>query len=324
MTDNKVSIVSPCYNVGRFIPRFLESIIDQHYAPIELILVDDGSTDDTAEQIEHYRDRLSAAGIELVYKYKENGGQASAVALGLQFVTGEFLIWPDPDDFLLPNSISHRVKYLRQHLDCGMVRSNGIVYHESDVDKPLRKISTCSNTGYIEDFLKHRIPWCPGCYMIRMRDFDKANPKREIADYRIGQNFQMLIPVAYYYPCHYLDEALFAYVIRDDSHSHLKQSYEKASHRLDQYETCVRDTLAIIPADTSRYLRIHHAFILKSHYRLAWEKGEKADLKKYELSLRKCGEFGGEEWLMKCADYSRVSCMALKGYSAIKRRILKK
>lgn len=295
----KVSILSPCYNVAKYLPKYLDSIIVQNYSPIELILVNDGSTDNTSEVIESYRERLAENNIELKYLYKENGGQASAVALGIKEVTGEYLIWPDSDDFLLPDSIIKRVEYLNKHPECGIVRSNGYVYDERDLSNNLSSISKLNRTTYMKDFVNFSVPWCPGCYMVRMSCFDNANPDRIIAVSRAGQNIQMLLPIVFYYPCHYLDEYLFAYVIHPNSHSHSIDTYEKSKSHLKTLKSCVEDTIDVINDDASKYLDLNRKFFRSSFYCNAWNYGEKAEMQKYETELRKFNEFKIEYFVMK-------------------------
>lgn len=315
----KVSILSPCYNVAKYLPKYLDSIIAQNYSPIELILVNDGSTDNTAEVIDGYRERLTENNIELKYIFKENGGQASAVALGIKEVTGEYLIWPDSDDFLLPDSIIKRVEYLNEHPNCGIVRSNGYVYNENELTRSIAPISKLNRTTYIEDFVSFSVPWCPGCYMVRMSSFDKANPERKIPISSAGQNIQMLLPMVFYYPCHYLDEYLFGYVIHSNSHSHSINTYEKSNAHLKKLKSCVEDTLDVINDDTSKYLDLNRKFFRSSFYRNAWNFGEKAEMQKFESELRENNEFNIEHLIMKRFKKTSFSNLAVRLIIKIKR-----
>lgn len=317
----KVSILTPCYNVGKFLPIYFDSIISQKYEPLELILVDDGSTDNTASVIDEYRTVLEENNIELKYIYKENGGQASAVDLGIKEVTGEYLIWPDSDDFLLENSIIKRVEYMEAHPECAIVRSNGYVYHENDLTKPTGKISKLNRETRLNDFVSFMVPWCPGCYMVRMSYFDLANPERRIVHSRCGQNIQMLLPVVYYYPCHYLNEYLFGYVIHSKSHSHSISSYERSKEHLDNLQNCVSDTLDIIREDTSQALKSSQSFFRYIRYSTAWQNREKSEMLEYEKALRANKEFNFEAFIMKHMNVSKISKFILRIISKIKRSI---
>lgn len=317
----KVSILSPCYNVAKYLPTYFDSIIAQKYEPIELILVDDGSTDNTAEVIKSYKEELQRHNIDLKYIHKENGGQASAVALGIKEVTGDYLIWPDPDDFLLEDSILKRVQYMEENLDCGIVRSNGYVYYENDLNTSVSYVSKLSRTTTIEDFARFSVPWCNGCFMIRMSCFDFANKNREITISKAGQNIQILLPVVFYYPCHYLDEFLFGYVIHSKSHSHSMDSYEKGQEHLYNLQKCVEDTLNIVSDDASEYLEINRKFFRFSYYRNAWNYNNKQDMLKYELELKEHKEFVLEALIMKYLRKTRFSEFCIKVVSKIKRML---
>ena len=85
-----VSIISPCYNGEKYLLPFLKSLLEQDYAPIELIFVNDGSTDGTEQIVLSYKERLSEKGIELQYIYQENAGQAAAINCGLKVFSGEY------------------------------------------------------------------------------------------------------------------------------------------------------------------------------------------------------------------------------------------
>lgn len=93
---NKISIIVPVYNVEKYISECINSILIQTYANFELIIVDDGSTDNSIDRIE--REIKLDGRIKLVHK--TNGGLSSARNFGLQYVTGEYIVFVDSDDSL--------------------------------------------------------------------------------------------------------------------------------------------------------------------------------------------------------------------------------
>lgn len=318
--NKKVSILSPCYNVEKYVGLFLDSIIAQNYRPLELILVNDGSTDNTESAIFTYKEKLLVNGIELKYLKKENGGQASAVAMGLQEVTGEYLIWPDSDDMLLEKSIQKRVYYMEQHPECGIVRSNGYSFKECEYLKPVSVVSKINRQTTIEDFMKFQVPWCSGCYMVRMSAFDLSNPQREIFLSKAGQNIQMILPVVMNYPCEYLDEYLYGYILHPTSHSHSIKSYEQQMEHLSNLAQCVEGTLGIIKKDTEKYLSMNQSFIRKMMYTHAWNYKRKKEQKEFEKVLRDNSEFDFEILLMKCFSPNTLIRFVIRFYKFIKRR----
>lgn len=322
--EAKVSLLSPCYNVSQYLPTFLGSVLSQSYLPYEVILVDDGSTDCTAEVIEQYRSAFEEKGINYRYIWKENGGQASAIAKGLPLVTGDYLIWPDSDDFLLEDSIRKRVRYMECHPDCGIVRSNGYIYDEKNTSKPIGEISKRKKTrNTLEDFVKFIVPWCPGCYMIRMAALDHVNPERKIFCSVCGQNIQMLLPLVSVYPCHYLDAFLFGYVIHEKSHSHKKKTYEEASRHIDDMKECVDQTLKILHGDFSEYIELHNSFNRRVHFETAWQYEDVCGMERYEAEMRRHGAFYVDYWIRKYIPPKSKAAGMIRYISAIRRRIIR-
>nr|BFF40020.1 hypothetical protein BACY1_18250 [Tenacibaculum mesophilum] len=98
-----VSILTPCYNGESHIARLLESILYQSYNNIEMYVVDDGSIDNTASIVKSYVTKFKSKGYSLNYVFQANSGQGSAINNGLKFVKGDYLVWPDSDDFFATN-----------------------------------------------------------------------------------------------------------------------------------------------------------------------------------------------------------------------------
>ncbi len=95
-----VSIIVPIYNAEKTLARCLTSIINQTYKKIELILVNDGSTDSSRTICDKYRDNQSVVVID-----KINGGVSSARNVGLDCATGEYILFVDSDDYLEKNML---------------------------------------------------------------------------------------------------------------------------------------------------------------------------------------------------------------------------
>lgn len=98
----KVSIIVPLYNASQYIEECLDSCFRQNYANYEVIVINDGSTDDSAEKIKPYLDRIK-------YVYQENMGGSAARNSGLNNASGEYVYFLDADDAIFPNTISKLV-----------------------------------------------------------------------------------------------------------------------------------------------------------------------------------------------------------------------
>ena len=319
-----VSLLIPCYNVERYLQTFFNSVLIQSYLPTEIIAVDDGSTDNTAKILKEYVEVFKNNGIDLHYIYKPNGGLASAISVGLKLVTGDYLIWADPDDLLLENSILFRVNYLNSHPECGIVRSNGYTYSENDLTTPISKVSKkWRYNATLNDYVKFVVPWCCGCYMVRMSALDDVNPERLIYDSPCGQNIQMLLPVVSKYPCHFIDEYLYGYVLYGNSHSRKARGYEYDSQHIDDMKDCVVSTLAILNGDYSKYILIHDTFNRSAHYQTAWRHQRVDEMQKYEKVMRDNGEFYIDHWLMKYINPNTKACLLLPWVSRLRRYIFR-
>ncbi len=128
----RLSMVVPCYNVENYIDEFFASIFAQSVDPrcLEIIAVDDGSTDGTASAIERWRNRHPDR-IRLIRQV--NRGQAAARNTGLQYVTGEWLTFPDPDDFLDRQYVFHVARAIQKtrKAPLSMVACNIVFYREA-------------------------------------------------------------------------------------------------------------------------------------------------------------------------------------------------
>ena len=235
MVKDLVSIITPCYNGEQYVERILNSIISQTYSKIQFIFVNDGSTDRTEEIVKKYQERIKNKGYDFIYLYKENGGQASAINEGLKHVTGEYLTWPDADDELTYDSIQKKVEYLKQHPEVGFVLSEAYIIEEKSgkiIGELKRKRNYPSNI-FDNLVLQKDIWFAPGTYMVRMDKFIEVNPSKHIYESRGGQNWQMLLPIAFKYICGYLPEKLYKYYVRENSHSHSKGNFEKEIQQIE-------------------------------------------------------------------------------------------
>jgi len=98
----KVSIVIPVYNAEKYLKECVDSTINQTYDKIEIIAVDDGSTDNSLKILQKYSDKIKIIS-------KPNGGTASALNIGIKNMTGEWFKWLSADDVLYPNAIQELV-----------------------------------------------------------------------------------------------------------------------------------------------------------------------------------------------------------------------
>ena len=141
MKDPLLSIISPVYNVKSFLDRCVQSVLTQSYNNIELILIDDGSTDGSSSLC----DKWAEEDRRVIVIHKENGGVSSARNAGLEIIKGDYLTFIDPDDFIAPDTYFANMAYLIEHqyVDilqypyCNYVDGNEPVYNHKPTSELL-------------------------------------------------------------------------------------------------------------------------------------------------------------------------------------------
>ena len=228
----KVNIITPVYNGAHLIHRLLDSVLTQTYPNISMYVIDDGSTDSTQSVIRKYIPLFSNRKYELQYVYQQNGGQSAALNNGLKYVDGDYLLWPDADDwYKTDTAIETMVQSIQQTTDeVGVVRCQlehvdenmgGAVketaFAPCDTPSDLLEEAIYQNNGF---------EYAPIEWIIKVKYLDNFIPNREIFVNKFaGQNAQILLPYFCYSKCVTINKTLACYLVRDNSHSHCKKSY---------------------------------------------------------------------------------------------------
>ena len=129
-----ISIIVPIYNVEKYLHQCLQSIINQSFSDIEIILINDGSTDGCYDICEEYKKRDS----RIVVVHKENSGLVNARKTGISYAHGDYIAYVDADDWIEPNMFERMYQIMiKQSVDivmCGRYEDTGkvskSVYHE--------------------------------------------------------------------------------------------------------------------------------------------------------------------------------------------------
>ena len=113
--EDLISVIVPIYNVEKYINRCIDSIIEQTYTNLEIILVDDGSTDNSGSICDEYAKKDNR--IKVIHK--ENGGVSSARNVGLDTAIGQYITFVDSDDYIEKKYCEILLKTLKkQKADC--------------------------------------------------------------------------------------------------------------------------------------------------------------------------------------------------------------
>lgn len=120
----KISIIIPTYNVERYVEECIESVLNQSYENIEIIVIDDGSTDTTPYLLKDYKEVLSLT------LNPENQGQGAVRNEGIEKASGDYILFMDSDDFIEPKTAEQLVQTFEE-IDAQLVRFNGKAFQES-------------------------------------------------------------------------------------------------------------------------------------------------------------------------------------------------
>lgn len=252
--DYLVSIIMPCYNSEQYLDMSIGSIYVQDYSQIELIVVDDGSTDTSKSKILSWQKRFFEKGFVLKYVYQDNQGQGAATNAGLKMVTGKYLTLLDSDDKFLPGSIALRAQFLNDHLECAGVRSNGWMVEGAEKRLFITDEDEKNCTDLFTALTNGKTNNWAGTYMVRTDILFSTYTDRNIYPSRLGQNFQILLPVAYGRKFGYIDTPLMEYYIYPNSHSHIadvKMQYELEEKNAMGWKDIYYNVLCRIEADAN-------------------------------------------------------------------------
>ena len=141
----KISIIVPVYNAENYLDECIHSILRQTYSNIELVLVNDGSHDNSHEICERYSQKENVK-----YLLKENGGASSARNAGLDKASGEYIMFVDADEMLVLNAVEYMVKE--------MIKNNSELvvckYQSQDYEKNIRESNLRIELLLKEDYLR--------------------------------------------------------------------------------------------------------------------------------------------------------------------------
>jgi len=154
-TSPKVTVIIPTYNYGRFITQTIESVFRQSFQPLEVIVVDDGSTDDTRERLRPYSRQIR-------YLYQEHLGVSAARNTGIRASKGDFIAFLDSDDIWAPRKLEFQLGFCEQFPETGLVgtesfsidvrgrrrKNSGIVRREGDNFSKLNSLDLLEFGGF--------------------------------------------------------------------------------------------------------------------------------------------------------------------------------
>jgi glycosyltransferase involved in cell wall biosynthesis len=210
MPEPKVTVLIDTYNYGHFIEEAIDSVLSQEFPKerMEILVVDDGSTDDTADRVKKY-------GSKIQYFRKENGGQASAFNFGFSHSRGDIICFLDADDYWLPNKL-RRVVEAFENGPAGMV-SNGYELSAPGLDRSMKpNVNFVSGdiSNDLESLLRYRI-FPTSCLAFRRETLKRLMPIPEAI--RLQADAFLVLLVVFIAPVSALPETLTIYRIHGNN-----------------------------------------------------------------------------------------------------------
>ncbi len=191
-----VTIVTPSYNQGRFIRTAIESVLTQDYRHIQYIVMDGGSTDETASVVKDYASRLT-------WISERDLGQSHAINKGFRLAKGSIVSWLNSDDWILPRAVSHAVAGFAREPEAGAVYGDGIL---ADRDGkitgpfPWTEPPNLWKLVHLSDYILQQTVY------FRRDVLNEVGELRE--DLRYTMDWDILIRIAKRYPLHYIPESM--------------------------------------------------------------------------------------------------------------------
>lgn len=208
-----VSVIVPVYNVEKYLGKCIESIIEQDYSNLEIIIVDDGTPDNSGKIADEYAskdDRIKVL-------HKENGGVASARNVGMDSATGDFILFVDSDDWLSKDHVSH-LMYLQSLENADMCMTTGFYTQKGDVQKEKDTIETMKPEDAAALLLSPKM--VVGTYnKLYRRKWLNDNNLRQNEKLFSGEGLHFIVTVSQYANCVTVSDRKIYYYRRNVSES---------------------------------------------------------------------------------------------------------
>lgn len=198
MRQPLVTIVTPSFNQGRFIRQTIESVLAQDYPRIEYIVMDGGSTDETAAVVKEYDGRLS-------WFSEKDRGQSHAINKGFRMAQGELVAWLNSDDLLLPGAVRHAVAAFERRPQAGAVYGEGYLIDRNGEIKrrfPHTQAMNLWRLVHLSDFILQQTVF------FRKSVLEEVGYINEQLHYTM--DWDVLIRIAKRYPLEYIGEFMAA------------------------------------------------------------------------------------------------------------------
>jgi glycosyltransferase involved in cell wall biosynthesis len=222
MSNDLVTAIIPTYNYGRFVTQAVESALAQTYGNVEILVVDDGSTDDTREQLAPYADRIR-------YLYQENQSVAAARNTGIRAAQGELIAFLDADDLWHPHKLELQVRYLADHPTVQLVAVDRLAA-SAESWPTLNGLAYPRARPITAEELVLQPHFAPSGVLVRKECFNTVGFFD--TSLRNAEDYDMWIRIACRFPVVKLEVPLWWYRVHGNNKSHVPARQEAAGLRV--------------------------------------------------------------------------------------------
>lgn len=201
----KVSVIIPVYNGEKYIRHAIQSVIDQTYPNLEILVVDDGSIDGT-------KDVVTNSFPSILYLRQENKGAAAARNLGIKKSTGEYIAFLDSDDVWLPQKVARQMEAIAKNPAIKISHTNIKIKVDGQMRDTAYPVSHQEGRIF-ENLLLHTGSVVCSTLLIKKECFEKVGYFDE--ELRTAEDVHLFLRLAYYYDFHFLNDPLTIKVHHD-------------------------------------------------------------------------------------------------------------
>jgi glycosyltransferase involved in cell wall biosynthesis len=194
-SSSLISVIIPCFNQARFLPEAVESVRRQTYAPTEIVVVDDGSTDATPDVAR------GLAGVR--FKRQRNQGPAAARNTGIRESTGGYLLFLDADDRLLPHALEVGMRHLAARPECAFVSGHCRYIDEDGSPGQTPEQPLVEENHYLALLYRNYI-WAGSTALHRREPLEAVGAYRPSKVFRGAEDYDLYLRIAGRFPvsCH--------------------------------------------------------------------------------------------------------------------------
>jgi glycosyltransferase involved in cell wall biosynthesis len=193
----KVSVIIPTYNRAHVLREAIDSVLSQKYSDLELLVVDDGSTDHTKEVVSSYTSKLA-------YIYQEHKGVSAARNRGIKHAKGDYLAFLDSDDLWLPDKLSTQMRFMEDHPEIHICYTEERWIRRGVRVNPMKK-----HRKYSGMIFEHCLPLCivsPSSVLIARSLLEEIGVFDE--ELKVCEDYDLWLRISARYPIYLLDTPL--------------------------------------------------------------------------------------------------------------------